>query len=226
MEEKISDVLKKIKEDKESETSDIKLSKISEDYFKNEEGSKHIEDVLERWDIRNRQIFLGDIEDDSIAVAINNMIRFFNDVDEDLPIEKRKPILIYIDSGGGSLTATLTIADTILLSKTPVYTINMGCAYSGGLLVFVCGHKRYTYPSASFLFHEGSTSIGDIDAGKFRNYAGFYDTLILRIKEILLTHSNMTEEFYKEKYRDDYWFFAKEAVEKGFADEIITSLKI
>lgn len=223
MEEKISDVLIKLKENPSDQPQESSMKFLSS-YFNCKDGYKNIEDTLEKWDISNRQLFLGDIDNDGIAVALEALIRLYNYLDKDIPIEDRQPILLYIDSNGGSLTGALTMADAILMSKTPVYTINIGCAYSGGLLVFVTGHKRYCYPSASFLFHEGATSLGDIDAGKFRNFAGFYDQLILKMKQIFLNCTNMTEEFYQEKYRDDYWFFAEEAIEKGFADEVLTEL--
>ena len=48
-----------------------------------------------------------------------------------------------------------------------------------------------------------------------------YDQLILRMKNYFLPYTDMTEEFYTEKYKDDYWFFAQEAIEHGFCDEIL-----
>ena len=185
---------------------------------------KNIEDVSATKDVLDRIMILNDVDDIS-SESVTHLIRFWNNVDKDIPVEERKPIKLLIDSYGGSLVGGLMIADAISMSKTPVHTINIGSAYSAGLLVFITGHRRFCYPSASFLFHEGSTATaGLVDAGKFRNYADFYEQLILRMKNYFLKCTDMTEELYKEKYKDDWWFFADEALELGFCDEILEEL--
>ena len=133
------------------------------------EDIKNFDDLVNLDGALNREIYLNDI-DVGAGQTIDGYIRFWNHYDDshDIPIEERVPIRLYIDSAGGSLTDTFTIIDAIALSKTPVYTICIGTAYSGGFFCFIAGHKRFAYPNASFLYHEGSTSQG-ADAGKFRN---------------------------------------------------------
>ena len=172
----------------------------------------------------NREIFLGGI-DEGTGSAIETLIRFWNDYDEknDIPVEKRSPIKLYIDSPGGYLTETFTIIDAIELSKTPVWTICIGSAYSGGFLTFLAGHRRITYPRASFLFHEGATGTSG-DAGKFRNYADFYNVQMEQLKDIVLKYTKYTEEDYMGFKKDDLWLTANQAIEHGVADEIATKL--
>ena len=209
----------KFMDDKTIET--LTVPDLITEMLNNTEELKDIECVSAVKDVLDRNMILGDI-DNIAAEAVAHLIRFWNKADEGIPVEDRKPIKLLIDSYGGSLVGGLMIADAIRLSKTPVYTVNAGTAYSAGLLVFITGHRRFCYPSASFLFHEGSTATaGFVDAGKFRNYAEFYDQLILRMKNYFLTYTDMTEELYKEKYKDDWWFFAEEAIENGFCDEIL-----
>lgn len=181
---------------------------------------KGIDDVSATQDAIDRVMILNDI-DEVTAEAVSHLIRFWNKADKDVDPKDRKPITLLIDSPGGWLEGGLMIADSIRLSKTPVYTVNMGIAYSAGLLVFITGHRRYCYPSASFLFHEGSTVTGMMDAGKFRNYAEFYEQAILRMKKYFLEYTDMTEELYQEKKKDDWWFFAEEAIDLGFCDEVL-----
>lgn len=199
---------------------DVTINDLLKEMLNNTDSLRTLEDVSAIKDYVDRVLFLGEVEETS-AESIAHVIRFWNDADKDIPVKDRKPIKLLIDSPGGSLIGGLIIADAIRLSKTPVHTINMGAAYSAALLVFITGHRRFCYPSASFLFHEGSTGAIFMDAGKFRNYAAFYDQLILRMKNYFLTYTDMTEEFYAEKYKDDYWFFAQEAIEHGFCDEIL-----
>ena len=130
---------------------------------------------------------------------------------------------IYIDSCGGSLTDTLTIIDSIKLSKTPIYTICVGTAYSGGFFVFISGHKRIAYPHASFLFHEGSTGTSGT-SGQFENYTAFYRKQLNQLEQIVLKNTSISEEEYKNIKKDDIWYDTIDGIEKGFIDEIAKEL--
>lgn len=172
-----------------------------------------------------RQCFIGEITEDT-GDALQSYIQFYNCMDDEnnIPIEERRPIYVYIDSPGGSLTGTLTIVDSITMSKTPVYTINMGTAYSGGFFSFIAGHKRFAYPHSSFMFHEGSTGTS-ADAGKFRNFSDFYEKQLDQLKEITLKNCPaITEEVYEQHKRDDWWMTAEEAIQYSVCDKIATSL--
>lgn len=189
--------------------------------FKETVELKNYGSLLECDGFWKRQIILGDI-DAEVGEAVEGMIRFWNTQDDEnnIPATEREPIKIYIDSNGGDLIATFTMIDAIRLSKTPVWTINIGSAYSGGFFTFIAGHKRFTYPLASFLYHEGSTgNVGD--AGKFQNFAAFYKKQLGNLKDITLKYTNISPELYEEKRRDDWWIDSKEAVELGIADEIV-----
>ena len=156
--------------------------------------------------------------------AMQAIVKFVEDSADEtseryIPVEDRMPIKIFIDSGGGDLCATLTMIDAIEASKTPVWTINIGTAYSGGFFTFIAGHKRFAYPHATFLYHEGSTMNGG-DAGKFRNFAEFYDKQLQMLKNITLKYTNISDELYESKKRDDWWITTDEAIELGICDEI------
>lgn len=178
------------------------------------------EDLLENSFFMKRYILLKEI-DSEVGNGIEMMIRYWNMIDDDaeIPVEKRKPIKIYIDSDGGDLCATFTVIDAIKMSKTPVITVNIGAAYSGGFFIFISGHHRIAYENSTFLYHEGSTINGG-DAGKFQNFADFYKKQMSKLKDITLKNSVITPEVYEEKRRDDWWIEANEAIELGFADEI------
>ena len=70
------------------------------------------------------------------------------------------------------------------------------------------------------MYHEGSTgNVGD--AGKFRNFAEFYERQLALLKDIVLKQTNISEELYKEHQKDDWWLDANEALDLGIADEIL-----
>lgn len=172
----------------------------------------------------SREISITDVIDEEIGDAVESIIRFWNKVDDENHVSdtKREPIKIYINTPGGSLHATLTMVDAIKMSKTPIYTINTGTAFSGGFFIFISGHVRFSYPHATFLFHEGSTGGGGPqDAGKFRNYASFYDKMLEQLETLTLENTNITKEVYDKHKLDDWWIFADEALELGICDEII-----
>ena len=211
--------------DYEIQEFDFSLDDLIGDMKKNvKEDLKTFEDFINLDGCLKRELYLFDISSGT-GSTMDGYIRFWNEYDDshNIPIESRKPIKIYIDSCGGSLTDTFTIIDAIKMSKTPVYTINMGCAYSGGFFVFICGHKRIAYPHSSFLFHEGSTGTSGTSS-QFENYTAFYKRQLNQIKEIVLENTNMTEEEYQEIKKDDIWYDVKDGIEKGFVDEIAKEL--
>ena len=187
------------------------------------EDTKDLDSLMELAQGLDRNIFIGDI--DNIADTVDAVIRFWNNYDNqrNIPIDEREPIKLYIDSYGGSLTEAFTICDSIKLSKTPIWTINIGTAYSGGFLIAICGDRRYAYPHASYLFHEGATG-NSADANKFRNFADFYQIQLEQLKDIILKHTSITSEKYKEKQRDDWWITADEAVDLEICDIITEEL--
>ena len=177
-------------------------------------------DIVDLSNGLNRNIVLTDI-DASIGDSVNSYIQFFNRIDQEkkIDVNKRTPIKIYIDSNGGSLTACFTIIDAITMSKTPVWTINIGKAYSAGFFIFITGHKRFAYPNSSFLFHEGSTGIYQ-DANKFKNYADFYKQQLEQLRAITIEHTQIEPEEYDKHVKDDWWFDVNEALKYGVTDKI------
>lgn len=147
----------------------------------------------------------------------------FDDKANDVPIKERVPIKVIFFSPGGDLEVNNCLVDTIQLSKTPVIGVNVGMAASSGCFIYLACHKRYTFPTAEFLLHKG--------AGQF---SGTYDVVISaimnyqrQIEELgnfVLSHTNIPEEIFEENFATDWYLSAKEAIEYGVADKIITSL--
>lgn len=201
-----------------------KMRDTLEQYWHEREEIKSLAEVLEITESKHRAILLGDIDEDA-GEYVEQMIRFFNRIDDEdkISLDLRMPIKIYINSGGGSLNATLMMISAIKMSKTPVWTIVTGAAYSGGLFTAICGHKRFGYKYSSYLSHEGSCQMGG-DAHKFRNQAKFYEKQLDMLKDITLNNTKITDEEYTTHVKDDWWFTAEEALAAGLIDEIIEEL--
>ena len=198
----------------------MKTSTLIKQLYDSAKSNYDFCDIIDLSNGLNRNIVLTDI-DASIGDSVNSYIQFFNRIDQEkkIDVNKRTPIKIYIDSNGGSLTACFTIIDAITMSKTPVWTINVGKAYSAGFFIFITGHKRFAYPNSSFLFHEGSTGIYQ-DANKFKNYADFYKQQLEQLRAITLEHTQIEPEEYDKHVKDDWWFDVNEALKYGVTDKI------
>ena len=108
---------------------DNDITEAYRSYFKIDDINtiNSLDDLSEYCDASNRNLYImGDINADT-GVAVENMIRFYNQVDKQLNITKedRIPIKIWINSYGGDLQAALTTCDAINLSETPIYTIKV-----------------------------------------------------------------------------------------------------
>lgn len=172
-------------------------------------------------DIADRRIFINsEIDETAVDVALHHIIEF-NRQDKNIPVEERKPIRIYINSPGGTVPDGYGLIDSILHSKTPVYTINLAMAASMAFLIFIAGHKRYTMPHAEFLMHDGSTvSYGS--ATKVKDQIEFESVQLEGMtKEYVINHTKIDKKLYDEKHRVEWYFLADEAKKIGAADLII-----
>lgn len=171
-------------------------------------------------DLAQRKLFLNDAIMDLSANEITHHIMQYNREDKDIPIEKRQPIILYVSSTGGEIDAGFEIIDVIKMSKTSVHTVNIGGACSMAFLIMLAGNKRYSFPNAKFLMHDGSNFICNSGA-KARDEMEFQCHVEERIKKYVLENSSLSEREYEEKFRKEWYMFADEAKKYGFVDEII-----
>jgi len=135
-----------------------------------------------------------------------------------------KPINFYINSPGGSVTAGMSIYDTMQFIKSPVHTIVLGQAASMGSLLAMAGEKgkRKILPNARHMIHQplggmqGQASDVEIQANE-----------LVRWKKVLTdTYVKHTGKNYKELEKDmdrDNYMTAQEAVDYGLADTVVTN---
>ena len=183
-------------------------------------GRSSIEEVLLVKDMQQRKMWLNEGIDITTVAGIIHNIYQHNSEDNGIPVEKRKPILLYLSSNGGDIDAGFALIDAIQTSKTPVYTINTGYQYSMGFLIGLAGAKRFAMPNATFLMHDGSNFIWT-SGSKAQDQAEFNRRVEARVKQYILDHSQLTAKEYDKKQRVEWYLFANEAKEKGFVDQII-----
>lgn len=182
-----------------------------------------LSELSEYSDASNRNLYImGDIDADT-GVAIENMIRFYNQADKQFNITKedRIPIKIWINSYGGDLQASLTACDAINLSETPIYTINQGQAASAAALIFLAGHKRIAFPKSYLMIHEGSIGVSQIDAHKFQAMSDFYKVQRTLLKKIIMEYTGMSEDEYTSHAKDDWWMDVEDAMKYNMIDKVM-----
>ncbi len=176
----------------------------------------------ERWiDIytrlgQERIIFLGQEVTDALA---NRIVAYMLYLDSDDP---NKPIYLYINSPGGSVTAGLAIYDTMQYIKADVITICLGLAASMGSFLLAAGTKgkRLALPNSRIMIHQ--------PMGGTRGQA---TDIEIEAKEILRVRSELNnmlagctsqslEKIEKDTDRD-YYMSAEEAKEYGLIDQVI-----
>lgn len=136
-----------------------------------------------------------------------------------------REINVYINSPGGSVTAGLAIYDTMRMLSCPVATTCVGFAASFGTILLMAGDKglRRSLPHARIHMHQPLIQGGiggqatDIDIHA-REILHTRDVL----NEIIQHHTGQSLERIKRDTERDYFMSAKEALEYGIVDEVLT----
>lgn len=179
-----------------------------------------VDEVFYLRDLQQRKLFLNqDIEQATVADIVKHILQI-NKEDNGIDIQNRRPIILYVISNGGDVDAGFELIDAIQCSKTPVYTVNLGYQYSMGFLIGLAGHKRFATRNAKYLMHDGSNFIFNSGA-KAQDQMEFNRKVEERVKQYILSRSNLTSAEYDSKLRVEWYLFADEAKEKGFVDFIV-----
>lgn len=179
-----------------------------------------LEDYFYLKEYKERKHYITDCIESCSVDDVCKAIMQYNKDDAAIEPNERKPIILYLDTPGGEVTAGMKLIDVIQASLTPVHIVNLGTCYSMGFLIYIVGHKRFASKNATFLMHDGSIDIGG-STSKTRDYIAFNDVIEARTKELVVANTSITPELYDEKYRREWYMFADEAKELGVVDEIL-----
>ncbi|KAI0063138.1 hypothetical protein BV25DRAFT_1907245 [Artomyces pyxidatus] len=173
--------------------------------------------------LRERVIMLyGPIRDTDAALIVAQLL--FLEAEE-----TSKPIHLYINSPGGSVTAGLAIYDTVQYVSSPIHTYCVGQAASMGSLLLAAGEKgkRHVLPNASIMIHQPSGGA----SGQASDIA-IHAKEILRIRKLLTgiyqRHCAQLGESeadglqrFETALERDYFMTAQEALDFGIVDGIL-----
>lgn len=167
---------------------------------------------------RERIIFLGRGVTDGLANQIIAVMLYLDSEDNS------KPIYLYINSPGGSVTAGLAIYDTMQHIKSEVVTICVGLAASMGAFLLCAGTKgkRLALPHSRIMIHQ---PLGGIQGRRQATDIEIEAKEILRIKkdlnQMMAHHTGQPIEKIEKDTDRDYFMSAYEAKEYGLIDKVI-----
>ena len=167
--------------------------------------------------LRDRIVFLGTEVTSQVANRVSAQLLLLAAEDPE------RDINLYINSPGGSVYDGMAIYDTMQFINNDVSTIAMGMAASMGQLLLCAGTqgKRYALPHARIMMHQPSGGIG----GTASDVAILAEQMLYTKKMFQDRVSHHTGRSLEEIEADsdrDRWFTAKEAMEYGFIDQVIT----
>lgn len=169
--------------------------------------------------LRDRIIFLQGEVTDAMANTIVCELLYLESEDPDAPI------IMYINSPGGSVTAGLAIKNTMDFIKCPVYTIAMGMAASMGAFLLASGEPGYraVLKDTTVMIHQV--------LGGYKGQATdieIHTQYTLSLKEKLnrylseYTQGKVDYETMKQLCERDNFLTAEDALELGLIDKILT----
>lgn len=175
-------------------------------------------------DLENRTIWIqGEI--DGALLDLHSKIMKWNAEDKDVALENRIPIKLFIFSPGGDLAVTMNTVSMIRLSKTPVYTYNMGECFSGAFVLLIAGHKRFALPYSRAMCHSGSGLVG----GTYQqtdNAMKDYKAQVKVMKQFILERTTIPPKMLNTKMGDDWYLSLDEQLANGVVDEVVEDMSV
>jgi ATP-dependent Clp protease protease subunit len=167
--------------------------------------------------LMDRIIFLGSPINDDVANVVIAQLLF---LEADNP---EKPIHLYINSPGGSVSAGLAMYDTMQFIKAPVHTTCMGMAASMGAFLLCAGAAghRSALPHSRIMIHQPSQSGGGGSASDIEIQAREILYLRTKMNELMARHSGKPVEQIERDTDRDRFMSATEAREYGLVDTVI-----
>jgi len=167
--------------------------------------------------LKERIIFLGeDVNEHTANLVVAQLLHLAYE-------DPKKDIKLYINSPGGSVYDGFAIYDTIQYISPNVMTIGIGVQASMGAFLLSSGTKgkRFILPNSRVMIHQPSSGTqGKITDQEISLREGIY--LKQKLNEILAKNTGQKLSKIEKDTDRDFWMSAKEAVEYGLVDEVIT----
>ena len=164
--------------------------------------------------LNERAVFInGEINDDMASTVVAYLLFLEASAPE-------KPISLYINSPGGSVTAGLAIYDTMRHVRCKVHTLCVGQACSMAAVLLAAGDERSILPSSRVMIHQPSTG-AEGRQSDIVIVAKEITRIRVKLSRIISLHTGQPLEKVEEDIEKDNFMEAEEALAYGIADEIV-----
>lgn len=180
-------------------------------------------ELVTYWQNDNDRVFWIEGEILDTLFEYSKQIIRFNKEDKGIPVENREPIKFFIDSPGGDLETTLAFIGLVSISKTPIWMINAGTAYSAAGIILMSGHKRFALPNSQALIHTGSGQLGGTYS-QTKEQMKNYDKMIDKMKNFIISHTSIDQELFDKNEDKDWYIYTDEQLSLGIVDKIVEDL--
>lgn len=170
--------------------------------------------------LENRIIFLDGPIYDSVANLIVMKLLYLQSEN------RHQDIYFYVNSPGGSVTATLAVYDTMQYLECPVATYCVGLAASGAAILVAGGAKgkRFILPHAKMMIHQPYGQVGG-QVSDIEIQANEIISTRNTLNQILSTHTGQPVEVIARDTDRDRYLSAVQSKEYGLVDEVVTPKK-
>ncbi len=167
--------------------------------------------------LKERIVFLGGPIHDDVANLVIAQLLFLQSEDP------KKDISLYINSPGGSVTATLAMVDTMKHISPAVATYCVGLAASGGAILLAAGEKgkRFVLPNAEVMIHQPSGG-AEGQATDIEITAKHILATRARLNAMLAKFTGQPLKKIEADVERDFFMSAEEAVKYGIVDKVLS----
>lgn len=171
--------------------------------------------------LEERKIFLWDEVSDESSSDIVKKLLYLDMLDHE------KEITLYMSTPGGSISAGMAVYDTMKLIKAPVKVVVVGIAMSMGSILLSAASKgrRFLFPNARVMIHQ-PLIMGEMSGTAVDMHIQAMELERMReeLNKILAEASGQPLEKIAADTDRDFFMTAKEAIDYGLADGIVTEL--
>lgn len=134
------------------------------------------------------------------------------------------PVGVRISSPGGSLMPVMAICDVIKNMRRPVVTVALGEAVSGAAVIFSSGDQRFISEHTLVMLHQPTVIFESwsSDFDDLRQFTSALNKIENQMYNLLAENTGKSALLIKQILKTEQWFTAKEAIEFGLADELLS----
>lgn len=168
---------------------------------------------------KTRTIIISDEIDQKLAARVCTQLLYLQELSND-------PIKVILNTQGGHVESGDTIHDMLKFVRPEIIMIGTGWVASAGIIIYLAAEKknRFSLPNTHFLIHQpwggvrGPASDIEIEAREM-------DKMKKRLNTIIADATGQPLEKIEKDADRNYWLDAKEAIDYGIVNKIITSVK-